>query len=242
MLRCTILLWAVLFNVVYANAQRDSTFIKSEKKLIQQCSLPAALILSGILISDSQFEKDFQQDVNDRVGDDFNTSIDDYTRYVPIAQMYIADVAGIASKNHWFDQTKNMAISLLLTDLLTKRLKRGIYKERPNGFNAESFPSGHTSHAFTTASVLYEEFKDTSPLLAYSGYGFATATGSLRVLKNKHWVSDVLLGAGIGVMITKLVYHFDYLFQWNPFKESRHTVLLPNYTEGVAGVYFSVRF
>lgn len=54
---------------------------------------------------------------------DFNTTIDDYTRFVPLAQMYAADIIGIESRSHWFDQTKNATISLLITDFVTTKLK-----------------------------------------------------------------------------------------------------------------------
>ncbi|MEK6154086.1 phosphatase PAP2 family protein [Flavobacteriaceae bacterium 3-367] len=238
---CSILI-AVFLYISYLPAQVDSTRQKSEVTFFKKSALPASLIITGVLLSDSRLERRLNQNIQERVGDNFQTNLDDYMRFAPVAQLYIADIAGVKAKNHWFDQTKNMALSILLTDLLTKGLKKNIHKMRPNGFNAESLPSGHTSIAFSTASVLYEEFKDTSPLLAYSGYGFATTTGALRMAKNKHWLSDVLFGAGIGVMVSKLVYHFDYLFPWNPFTRYKDVILLPSHMEGVTGVYLSVKF
>ena len=180
--------------------------------------------------------------MQDNIGGTANTSVDDYTRFVPLAQMYTADIIGIESRSHWFDQTKNAAISLLLTDLISTRLKRSIDKTRPSGANNNAFPSAHTSYAFTSATALYEEFKDTSPVLAYSGYAFAVTTGYLRMAKDAHWFSDVLLGAGIGIAVTKLVYHFDYLFAWNPFKNNKNTLIAPSITAESTGIYFSMSF
>lgn len=75
-----------------------------------------------------------------------------------------------------------------------------------------SFPSGHTSIAFTNAALLYYEYKDSNVWYASSGFLFATATGVLRIANNKHYTSDVLAGAGIGFASGLIVSY------WNPFK------------------------
>ena len=228
-----VLVFGASSNII---AQNDSIpKSKNSTSLLKKAIVPSVLIGSSLIITNSDFEQRLQQ----KVGGTANTSIDDYTRFVPLAQMYTADVIGIKSRSHWFDQTKNAAIALLLTDLITTRLKRSIDKTRPSGANNNAFPSAHTSYAFTSATVRYEEFKDTSPILAYSGYAFAVTTGYLRMAKDAHWFSDVLLGAGIGIAITKLVYHFDYLFAWNPFKNKDNVMIAPMYDGegfGVAGV------
>ncbi len=236
---CILLISCACFGQI----DSTTTTFRSEKPLLSKKSIiPASLMLSGILLSGSNFEKNLQRDLRNKVGNDFSYPIDNYTRFAPIAQLYIADIAGVPSKNHWFDQTKNLIISVVITQAITGAMKKSIFKLRPNEFNADAFPSGHTSHAFANASVLYEEFKESSPLLAYSGYAFATTTGTFRMLNNKHWLSDVLVGAGLGIAVTKLVYHFDYLFSWNPFKKSKDTVLTPTYNGSAVGFYFSKQF
>ena len=120
----------------------------------------------------------------------------------------------------------------MATQYTTTIVKSLVGKQRPgNSDRFTSFPSGHTSRAFVTSSVLYEEFKDSNPIMAYSGYSFAVATAGLRVTNNAHYVSDVLVGAGVGILITKLVYYFDPLIEWNPFKASKNVVFLPSFTE-----------
>lgn len=237
----------VLFTPALS-AQSDSLSIPQKKGLfregsfLKQSIVPASLLVTGIVLSDSDFEDGIQQGLQNALGNDFSTSLDDRTRNIPIAQMYIADIFGVPARNHWFDQTKNMVISILLTDLLTLQLKRAAGKQRPDDTDFESWPSGHTSHAFATASVLYEEFKHSSPLLAYSGYLFAATTGFLRMANNRHYLSDVLAGAGIGILVTKLVYKYDYLIPWNPFLKKKNMVLLPRYSEGTVGLYFTKKF
>ncbi|GAA4974030.1 phosphatase PAP2 family protein [Algibacter aquimarinus] len=219
-------------------AQNDS-ISKSKNSFWKQAAIPSILIGSSLVITNSDFEMHLQQDFGNS---DFNTTIDDYTRFVPLAQMYAADIIGIESRSHWFDQTKNATISLLITDFVTTKLKMSIDKTRPSGANNNAFPSAHTAYAFTSATVLYEEFKNTSPILAYSGYAFAIATGYLRIAKDAHWFSDALLGAGIGIAITKLVYHFDYLFAWNPFRKKDNIMITPLYDGQGIGVVGVLKF
>ena len=63
-----------------------------------------------------------------------------------------------------------------------------------------SFPSGHTSNAFLGAHMAYKEFKDSSPILAYSGYAIAAFVAGSRLYNNRHWVADVVAGAGFGIL------------------------------------------
>ncbi|MEX0288572.1 MAG: phosphatase PAP2 family protein [Flavobacteriaceae bacterium] len=211
---------------------------RNSPSLDEKMIIPVALTGMALIITDSDLERNWQPKVNRNL----STNIDDYTRFAPIAGMYLADGFGIQAENHWFDQTKNATFSILFTQLITTGLKRAIDKERPNGANYEAFPSGHTSLAFASATVFYEEFKNTEPLLAYSGYAFAITTAYLRMAKNKHWFSDVIIGSAVGMAVTKLVYHFDYLFTWNPFKKNEKLVVAPNFNHNGSGVYVALRF
>ncbi|MEY8847616.1 phosphatase PAP2 family protein [Psychroserpens sp. XS_ASV72] len=227
--------WILLFCVLTANSQviessNDSLEINKPKKtFLKQITVPRVLIGTSLLISGTTLEKGIQNDIGNLVGNDFTTKMDDYMWYVPLVEMYSADLLGVEAKNHWFDQSKNAFVAHTINKYTTNALKGLIHKTRPNGYNDNSFPSGHTSKAFTSATILYEEFKDTNPWLAYSGYAFASTTGFLRVAKNSHYLSDVLAGAGLGILITKLVYHFDYLFDWNPFKKNQESESLTKF-------------
>lgn len=222
---------------------------KEKKTLFQKSILPLSIIISGSAMSNSIFEKNLQKDLRQRLPDGYHTSIDGYTRYAPIIELYSADILGIKAKNHWFDQTKNLTLSIMLTDFITTRLKRSTGKQRPDGGDDyQSFPSGHTSFAFANASVLYQEFIDTSPLLAYSGYAFAATTGGFRMLNNAHYLSDVLVGAGIAILVTELIYHFEPLKNFNPFKKSEYKIaLIPKFVkdefgQNSVGFHFSLQY
>jgi len=200
---------------------------KPHKSFLSKTIVPATLILSGVLLTGTQTEKNWQIDIRNKVGNNYQNELDDYIQYVPYAQIYLGDIIGIKAKNHWFDQTKNIVIGGILTTVITHSLKRGVGKERPDASSNYSFSSGHTAAAFLGATILYQEYKDTSPMYAYSGYLFATSTGGLRIMNNKHWVSDVLAGAGIGILVANIIYYIEPLKNWNPFKKSKNITFSP---------------
>ncbi|WP_282043302.1 phosphatase PAP2 family protein [Winogradskyella flava] len=239
-------IYSILFALIFTinlTSQNDSIRRSNESKFLKKkLIIPSILTGAAFLLTKSDFEISLQNKLQKRLNNNFSTKIDGYTRYAPILQMYTADLLGAEAKNHWFDQSRNMALSLLITKYTTAVFKGIIVKERPNLQNNNAFPSGHTSAAFASATVLYEEFKDTSPLLAYSGYIFASSTAYLRMANNAHWFSDVLAGAALGIAITKLVYHFDYLFDWNPFKNNEGLIVLPSFTNQTVGLTGILRF
>lgn len=228
-----------LFNPFFTNAQTSDSL--ATKSLIKKSIVPISLIGVGVIITNSQFEQNLQTNIRNNVGNDFAFHIDEYTQYVPIAEMYLADMFNVKSQNHWFNQTKYLLISNIISSGITFGLKKIIDKTRPNGLS-ESFPSGHTTFAFTNATVLFNEFQHTSPFLAYSGYAFAATTGTFRIINNEHWLSDVLVGAGIGMLVTHIVYHFEPLKNFNPFQKSKNISLIPTIDRYGYGFYFSYIF
>lgn len=198
-------------------AVHDSSDFRLRNQLV-----PIGLISGGLLIEALNCKQEMQ-DWFHRT----NTNVDDYIQYAPIAILYTSDLFGTEHRDNVFNQTKYLIISELATSIITKSLKRITHSTRPNG-DPFSFPSGHTSQSFTGATVLYHEAKDFCLPLAYSGYLFSTATAALRVTNNRHWVSDVLVGAGIGILVTNLVYYIEPLKNWDPLKLSDKAVIIPD--------------
>lgn len=208
------------------SAQNDTLMI-SKKRLLPKLIVPTVLIISGSLLSGSETEKKWQVDIRNKVGNDYHNGLDDYVQYVPYAQIYLGDLMGLEAKNHWFDQTKNIFLGGMATLVITHSLKRGIGKLRPDGSSTHSFSSGHTATAFLGGTILYHEYKESNMLFASSGYLFSGTAGGLRVANNRHWVSDVLAGAGIGILVGNLLYHFEPLKNWNPFKNTKNITFSP---------------
>jgi membrane-associated phospholipid phosphatase len=70
--------------------------------------------------------------------------------------------------------------------------------------DGKSFYSGHTSQAFSVATVIAEMYKEDYPVVPYVAYGIAAITGYARMHDNAHWAADVITGAVAGHLITKL--------------------------------------
>lgn len=92
-------------------------------------------------------------------------------------------------------------------------LKNSIHQLRPDISNYHSFPSGHTAQAFAAATFLSEEYKYKFKLMPYLSYGIAGSVGALRMFNNKHFISDVLVGAGIGYLSMKASY-WTHQYKW----------------------------
>lgn len=193
---------------------------------VKKWMLPASLISTGLVVhfADGKIGKHYLQEQVQRCCAT-DTKVDNYIQYSPIALMYGADLLGVKTQNDAFDQTKYLLMAELLNTIIVRSLKPLLKVERPGGGNFHSFPSGHTSNTFASATVLFQEFKDTAPILAYSGYFVGGAVGTLRVTNNRHWVSDVLVGAGIGTFSALVIYYFKPLKNWRPFDSGKITFL-----------------
>jgi PAP2 superfamily len=211
--KLTLLLFSVL--VFMGNAQTKDTIVAVKKQdpiKYKQFIAPVALITAGTLILNSALNDDLQSKTNSTFGENFHTNADDLLPFVPVAQIYFGKKMGFKPKNDFQHQTINIFIANVMAVSVTEILKRSYNKQRPDQSDNLSFPSGHTTVAFTNASLLYYEYKDSNLWYASSGFLFATATGILRVANNKHYTSDVLAGAGIGLASGLIVSY------WKPFE------------------------
>jgi len=116
---------------------------------------------------------------------------------------------------HWqFIKTYGLTIGITYT------LKYLVNETRPNGGN-HSFPSGHTASAFSGAAFIQKRYGWQAGLPAYL---LAAYTGYTRVYARKHYVWDVLAGAGIGMgsafLFTKKLPHQNINISWQPTQNS----------------------
>ncbi len=115
--------------------------------------------------------------------------------------------------------------SILYTFAITDITKETIGRRRPDGSDTKSFFSGHTSTAFAASSFLYREiddYLDSSPMTANNDvlrkslkavsfltlYGWAGYVGYSRMQDNKHYLTDVIVGAAVGTIISNVIYDF----------------------------------
>jgi len=133
-------------------------------------------------------------------------TFDNQLQYVPIVAVYGLDLIGVKAKHNFRDRTFVAITSHLIMGGTVQGIKMATCVERPDGSNLYSFPSGHTATAFTGAHILFKEYKDVTPWIGITGYAIATTTGTMRILNRRHWLSDVVAGAGIGILSAEIGY------------------------------------
>ena len=145
----------------------------------------------------------------------FKTGIDDYSQFFGPAMVVGLKLGGYEGRSDWPRLLASAGMSYGIMALLVNGIKYTAKEMRPDGSSANSWPSGHTATAFVGATLLHKEYGLTrSPWWSVAGYSVAAATGVMRVLNNRHWVSDVMSGAGIGIMSGELGYALcDLLFK-----------------------------
>ncbi|MDA3614563.1 phosphatase PAP2 family protein [Polluticaenibacter yanchengensis] len=171
-------------------------------------------------------------------------SLDNYTQYAPAAIVYGLNVAGIKGTHNLRERTIIYATSQLISAAFVMPLKHIVKEERPNGANNLSFPSGHTATAFSSAQFMFREYKDSNFWLSISGYPFAIFTGAYRTINDKHWLGDVVAGAGIGILSTELAYRlYPGINRLLSGKEKNtKTMLIPYYQNKNFGIGLVQRF
>ena len=145
----------------------------------------------------------------------FHSEIDNYTQFSGIALTAGLKMAGVEGRSSWPRLFASSLASYGVMAAFVNSIKYTTSEMRPDGSTRNSWPSGHTATAFVGATILHKEYGLTrSPWYSIGGYTLATATGVMRVLNNRHWISDVLSGAGIGILSTELAYGIcDLLFK-----------------------------
>jgi hypothetical protein len=145
----------------------------------------------------------------------FHSKIDDFTQYSGIGLTAGLKLAGVEGRSSWPRLAASTLASYAVMAGFVNGVKYTASEMRPDGSKRNSWPSGHTATAFVGATILHKEYGLTrSPWYSIAGYSVATATGVMRVLNNRHWISDVLSGAGIGILSTELAYGIcDLLFK-----------------------------
>lgn len=172
----------------------------------QQLIAPIALIGIGTTPFYCSQVKSWDVDLQHKMSGSKDLPIDNYLQYAPMVALYGLNLCGVKGQHNFCDRTILLATSYLIMGVTVNSLKYSVCKMRPNGDSHTSFPSGHTATAFLGAEFLRMEYKDTAPWIGYAGYAVATGVGILRVYNNAHYLSDVLAGAGIGILSVRVAY------------------------------------
>lgn len=255
-IRSTFLLKLIIFTfIIISNGKRsysqtlivDSTNNKALGFRGKALIVPTFLIGYGLIGIESDALKIFNTEIREEVQEhiDKRMTIDDFSQYSPIIAAYSLNLVGIKGKNNFANRTIILATSYIIMGASVYSLKNLTQLERPDGSAKNSFPSGHTATAFMGAEFLWQEYKNVSPWYGIAGYVVAGGTGAFRIYNNRHWLTDVVAGAGIGILSTKIAYWINPVFSNKNSRERNSTKisysLLPFYNNNKFGLSFALR-
>ena len=193
--------------------QKTNPGVKPYKFMDDMTFVGIPLFVAGWIVKSEK--NGFKQQTKHSLVTNFKSGVDDYLQFLgPVATVGLK-LSGYEGRSDWPRLFASAAMSYGIMAALVNGIKYTAKEMRPDGTSANSWPSGHTATAFVGATMLHKEYGLTrSPWFSVLGYGTATATGVMRVLNNRHWISDVLSGAGIGILSGELAYALsDLMFK-----------------------------
>lgn len=235
-LRISILILFLLFSF-QSIAQVDSIYVRKQIREVnfsRAVKTPLFLMgASGLAFTNLDMigRADLYEERNENFST-FRTHIDDYMQYAPIAGVITMNALGVKGQNKFGTQMWLLAKSELLMTAIVVPLKKITAMPRPDTGDPNSFPSGHTAQAFVAATFMHKEYGKQNPWYSVLAYGTATSVGVLRMMNNRHWSTDVLMGAGIGILSTNMVY---LLHNEKRIRKTR-IFMVPSYNKGNIGL------
>jgi len=215
---------------------------------VQSLILPAAMIAYGATAVKNGTLQKVNGEVKEQIWEDNPHKpfhLDNYLMFAPTLSVYALNAAGIHGEHNFKDRTIILLMANVIANGTVFSVKGWSHERRPDGSDFASFPSGHTAEAFVGAEFMRLEYKDVSPWYGVAGYAMATATGMLRMYNDKHWMSDVIAGAGVGIASTRIAYwlypKIQGLFGKNKNPEVVN-VVMPTYSNGSFGLSYVKRF
>ena len=219
--------------------------VRSQQKATDYI-IPASLIAIGTIgvynTAFCDFKEDIKRNLADLRGDNY-LHFDDYVQYVPVTYFAIGEYFGTPSKHNFNERVLLGCTAAIITVATTQGVKFAVGEERPDTKSHTSFPSGHTATAFMGAELVRLSYGNWVGLGAYT---VAAGIGFLRMYNERHWLNDVIAGAGFGILSANLAH---LLLPWEKswFKHKKSTKvemsLLPycgQYCE--TGLALNVRF
>lgn len=198
--KAAILLSILLLIPGQAGAQRIHPADTASAFRATQLIAPAVLIGSGLSIH--YFGHDTRDiAIRDKMlewsSDAPDLRFDDYIQYVPVAMDLGLGLAGLEARHCFIDRTIEAALAYASCGIISWSSKSLFHTMRPNGANTQSFPSGHCSTVFCGAELVRREY---GWQWGIGAYFIATTVAVMRMYRNWHWYSDVLAGAGVGIL------------------------------------------
>ncbi len=220
-----------------------STIDSSFRFKWQQTIIPAVLIATGAIFVGNDWIIYQNHEIHDEMHEniDHQLTIDDYAQYAPMAAVYGLSLLGVKAKHNYLDRTILLGMAYAMMGVSVNVLKNSVDEWRPDSSSNNSFPSGHTATSFLGAEMLWQEYHATSPWIGIAGYVEAAGIGFFRMYNSRHWLTDVIEGAGIGMLCTKAAYWL-YPPVSHLLHLKRNLAFVPYYNSQSAGLYCHYTF
>ncbi|MEJ7659370.1 MAG: phosphatase PAP2 family protein [Hymenobacter sp.] len=159
-----------------------------------------------------------------------------YLQFAPYLELGGVLLLGVESRN----DRVNLGLVILKSEAImlasVYAVKTLTNIDRPDG-TPYAFPSGHTAQAFLAASIVHTELRDKSQWYGIGAYTIASSVAVLRMVNDKHWESDVVAGAGFGILSAHLGY-LTHRYRWGHRPEGTASTLhvTPLYHAGATGL------
>ena len=247
----TLSIYIILFLTAtfpfFVQAQETDSISCNKTGKIIGIAIPAAMITYGAISLGNNGIRQIDYSVRDHLVEKnalWHVKWDDYLQFSPAVAAFGMKFCGVKSTHKLLDMAILYVLSNGVNGVIVEAGKYVVGRQRPDQSDHFSFPSGHTSTAFVAAEFLHQEYKDQSVWISVGGYSMASLIGVARVYRNKHWVSDVVAGAGVGILSTKIVYWTYPRLQEVFGKKTKktNTIIFPSYNEGNWGIHFSCNF
>ena len=196
-------------------------FLIKEKFEFKKAVIPTSLLIGGMVTQlgrDESISNEIVEERNEHLFG-FTNHLDDYAQFAPFVAIYAFDIAGMKAKTDWQNRTAILIKGQILNLGTVYLLKKAVNTTRPDGTHF-SFPSGHTANVFAGATMLAMEYGDEYKWVPYVSYSVASGVGVMRMANNKHYISDVLFGAGLGILSMKIAY-WTHQYRWNKQKTAK---------------------
>lgn len=193
-------------NALCAGAQGAGAVSESRDSVtLKSFIAPAALLGGGSAIkifAHDSFDAAVRETVQGIRPEGRAIAADEYLRFLPFAMgaalAFAVPDAGWGRRGELLLQT---GTALVCTAALTKGLKLIVDSPRPDASDSNSFPSGHCALAFAGAELVRIQHGWAWGSVAYV---CAIAVAGMRLYNDAHWFSDVLAGAGTGILCAQL--------------------------------------
>ena len=224
-----------------ANIQTFTAIDKSTQFKAAQLALPLTLVaVSSFGVWDKQAKY-----INNAVRDGFATwrgeayhNFDDYVQYLPAAAYFAVGFTSAKSRHNWKERLIVLGTSWAAMGIMVNAIKYTVREPRP--YNVEkrnSYPSGHTATAFMGAELVRREYGIGYGIAAYA---VACGIGVMRMYNDKHWLNDVIGGAGIGILSAQIGYwllpYTRKLFGMGRTRSGSSMVVAPFYDSNTGAV------